>query len=109
MDCCETLSSQSKSTSLGETHACVEHPNGHPALEDEAAGPLPHEESDELHLSPVAKLRLRAETEITSRENHISTIASLFRYQYADRIRTDQQHSPPFERGRPGCWVDHAG
>jgi len=63
---------------LGETSTAVQRTHGHAALEDEAARSLPHQEGDELHLSPVAEFRLRTKAKFMSGEDHISTLVALY-------------------------------
>jgi len=63
---------------LGETSTAVQRTHGHAALEYEAARSLPHQEGYELHLSPVAEFRLRAEPKLMSAEYHISTLVSIY-------------------------------
>jgi hypothetical protein len=56
---------------LSQAGTAVESAHCHAALEDEATGTLPHQQSGELHLGSISKLCLRTETQVMGAENHI--------------------------------------
>ena len=60
-----------------ETGAAIEGAHSHAAFQNETARSLAHQQSNELHLSPVSEFCLRTEAEVTCCVNRISTLVSI--------------------------------